>query len=185
MMTALSLMIAQGSLGAFDTIYYHEYKARLVAGGSKTRPELWLHVVRDFVYAVLFGTLPFVAWCGSFTYVLACLILFEIVVTMTDFAVEPRTRAPGDVLPGERITHGLMAIVYGGVLSCLAPAMLAWWSQPTGFAVHDEPISLAMKTALSAMAIGVFLSGLRNAYAALGWPGGAFPWQGSDANRRG
>ena len=29
------------------------------------------------------------------------------------------------------------------------------------------------------------VSGLRDAYAALGWPGGAFPWRGSDADRRG
>ena len=47
----------QGALGAFDTLYYHEYKARLPGGVPGTAPELVLHGLRDLIYAVLFGTL--------------------------------------------------------------------------------------------------------------------------------
>jgi hypothetical protein len=144
--------------------------------------------VRDFVYATLFGTLPFVAWCGAWTAVLAGLVAFEIVVTMTDFAIEPRARAPGDVLPGERVTHGLMAIVYGAALFALAPSMLAWSSRPTAFAPHEAPVPTAMRVVLSLMSAGVFLSGLRDAYAALGGPGSEFPWRAdsrsTDGSRR-
>jgi hypothetical protein len=46
--TALWLLALQGALGAFDTLYYHEWRARLPAGGDSTRDELRLHAARDF-----------------------------------------------------------------------------------------------------------------------------------------
>jgi hypothetical protein len=174
--SVLLLMAVQGSLGAFDTAYYHEYKARLVAGGARTRPELWLHAVRDFVYAILFATLPRVAWCGAWSLLLAGLILFEIVVTMSDFAIEVRTRGEEGVAAGERITHALMAIVYGAMLGRLAPHVFSWSERATSFASLDEPAPLALRALLLCMALGVFLSGVRDVYAALGLRGGAFPW---------
>ena len=176
MSQVLWLMAVQGSLGAFDTAYYHEYKARLVAGGARTRPELWLHAIRDFVYAILFATLPFVAWCGAWSILLVMLILFEIVVTMTDFAVEVRTRGEIGVAAGERITHAMMAIVYGAMLGRLAPHVYSWSERATSFTSHDEPAPAALRTLLLCMALGVFLSGVRDAYAALELRGGAFPW---------
>ncbi len=61
MVTALVLMAVQGLIGAFDTFYYHEWKARLPGRGKAAAAELKLHAARDFLYAVLFGTLP---WQG-------------------------------------------------------------------------------------------------------------------------
>ena len=45
MNAVLWLFFAQGLLGAFDTVYYHEVRARLPAGGVRARPEqyFWLH----------------------------------------------------------------------------------------------------------------------------------------------
>ena len=100
MNAVLGLMAVQGSLGAFDTLYYHEFRARLPAGGARTRPELWLHAARDFVYAALFASLPAFAWCGAFAWLLVGLIGFEILVTMADFAIEVRTR--GEAQRGRR-----------------------------------------------------------------------------------
>ena len=115
MNAVLWLFFAQGLLGAFDTVYYHEVRARLPAGGVRARPELLLHAARDLVYAVLFATLPFFDWRGALAFVLAVLIVAEIALTMADFVVEVRVRDPIGVLPGERVTHGLMAIVYAAV----------------------------------------------------------------------
>ena len=47
MKPALWLMLLQGVLGAFDTLYYHELRARLPAGGARTRVELRVHAARD------------------------------------------------------------------------------------------------------------------------------------------
>lgn len=64
MTTVLWLLAVQGALGAWDTLYYHELRARLPAGMPGTRPELLLHAARDFIYAILFATLPWWAWQG-------------------------------------------------------------------------------------------------------------------------
>ena len=176
MNAVLWLFFAQGLLGAFDTVYYHEVRARLPAGGVRARPELLLHAARDLVYAVLFATLPFFDWRGALAFVLAVLIVAEIALTMADFVVEVRVRDPIGVLPGERVTHGLMAIVYGAALACLAPELLAWSREPTALAAAARDVSGALRWILLAMGAGVFLSGVRDAAAALGLPGSSYPW---------
>jgi hypothetical protein len=172
---ALSLLALQGLLGGFDTVYFHEYRARLPAR-PEARPELLIHAARDAVYAVVFWTLPRTAWVGTAAWALAGLLVCEIVLTLCDFVVEDRVRKPqGGVFPGERVTHALMGIVYGAFLARLAPHWIAWSHASTG-----TPRAIAtpfpLLVLLSAMAVGVLLSGLRDFYAALGGRGGRFPW---------
>jgi hypothetical protein len=180
MLTVLTLLAIQGTIGAFDTLYYHEWRARLPGRGPGAAAELRIHAVRDFLYAVLFGSLPWVAWQGAALLALAAIIAAEIVLTMTDFVVEIRVRKPlGDVYAGERITHAVMAIVYGAMIANLVPVAWEWWSLPTGFAFTPAEAPAALRWCLTAMAAGVFLSGARDLYAALGLPGGAWPWGAS------
>jgi hypothetical protein len=171
MTAALWLLAVQGLLGAFDTAWYHEYRARLPAGGRRTRPELRLHAARDAIYAMVFLSLPFVAWQGALAAALALLLATEIVLTMADFVVEVEVREPVGVLPGERVTHAVMAIVYGAFLACLAPQLLAWWSAPSGFAAHAAEVPGLLQALLAALGVGVLLSGIRDACAAAGLPG--------------
>ena len=56
MTIALYLLLVQGVLGAWDTVWYHELTVAL-PGNSAARRELRLHATRDFVYTVVFGTL--------------------------------------------------------------------------------------------------------------------------------
>jgi hypothetical protein len=122
---ALYLFALQGLFGAFDTLYFHEWRARLPGGVPGTAPELRLHGVRSVIYAVLFGTLPFVRWEGLCAWALAALLAGEIVTTLRDFVVEDTVRRPlGGVFPGERVTHALMGIVYGAALAHLAPEII-------------------------------------------------------------
>ena len=175
MTTGLWLLVVQGVLGAFDTLYFHEYRARLPAGGAQSRPELMLHAVRDFVYAVLFVSLARWQWGGALAVMLLVLICAEIVITLVDFAIEDRVRVPlGGVFPGERATHTIMAIVYGAALAHLVPAILADMQAPTGFAPRLAPEPLP--AILLLFGVGVFASGLRDLVAArLGAPFG-WPW---------
>ena len=55
MSTVLWLLAIQGVVGAFDTFYFHEWRARLPAGGAQTAPELKLHACRSFLYAAIFA----------------------------------------------------------------------------------------------------------------------------------
>lgn len=177
MTTALWLLTIQGALGAFDTLYYHEWRARLPAAGASARPELRLHAARDFIYAVVFATLPRVAWRGAWAYVLAALLAAEICITLCDFVVEDRVRRPlGGVYPGERVTHALMGILYGALLACLIPTLDEWRHAPTSLAPHALPVPPVLLWLLTLMAVGVALSGARDAYAAAGLPGGGWPW---------
>lgn len=178
MTIVLLLLGAQGLVGAFDTFYFHEWRARLPAGGPQTAPELKLHACRSFLYAVIFGTLPWVAWHGWLALVFVVVLIAEIVFTMWDFIAEIAVRKPlGDVYGGERVTHAIMGIVYGAMLAFLVPILYGWWLEPAGFVAKPSAEITLLDWSLLLMALGVFLSGARDLYAGLGLPGGAWPWQ--------
>jgi hypothetical protein len=107
MKTVLLLLVLQGCLGAFDTIYYHELRLRLssLIAGKK---ELKLHAARDFLYTVILGSLAWISWNGFLAWILGGFLLAEVLITLMDFREEDRSRK---VPPGERTTHVVMAIV--------------------------------------------------------------------------
>jgi hypothetical protein len=177
MTVALWLLAAQGVIGAFDTIYYHEWRAHLAARGKAAAVELKLHGSRDFLYALLFGTLPFLAWRGSWALALLAVVGAEIVLTLWDFVAEIQVRRSlGDVYAGERVTHAVMGILYGAMLAFLAPVVVQWSSMSTRLELARPPIPNMLRWILLAMAAGVFLSGLRDLYAAFELPHGGWPW---------
>lgn len=64
----------------------------LPARGAQAAAGLRLHPARDFLYAVLFAGLPWLAWHVAWVVALAATLLAEIVLTLADFAVEIRVR---------------------------------------------------------------------------------------------
>lgn len=155
MRTAIWLLLVQASLGAFDTLYYHEYRLKL-PHGTHTRLELRLHAARDFAYAIIIGSLGFVTWNGALASVLFALLVSEIGITIWDFIEEDRIRR---LPPGERGMHAVMGIVYGAFLAFLLPQMLEWSALATGFgpSYHGFPAWI-----LLVLAAGVFASGVRD-----------------------
>jgi hypothetical protein len=177
MSTALYLLFALALLGAADTLYFHEWRARLPGLGRRAGSELRLHALRDFVYAVLFSTLPWMAWRGAWAAVLAALLLTEVVLTLWDFIVEDWIRRPlGGVYPGERVMHAIMGIVYGAMLAFLLPGLRDWWRATTGLAIAPAPVLPLVRWLMLLMAAGVFLSGVRDLCASFDLPGSAWPW---------
>jgi hypothetical protein len=178
MIVALWLLAIQGVIGAFDTVYYHEWRARLPARGKQAASELKLHAARDFLYAVLFATLPCIAWQGTWVFALIGVLVAEIVLTLTDFVVEIAVRKQlGDVYAGERVTHAVMGILYGATVANMIPVLLRWRALPTGLIVEWAGIPALLRWGLFIMAAGVCLSGLRDLYAALELPHGSWPWE--------
>jgi hypothetical protein len=160
MRTAIWLLLIQASLGAFDTLYYHEYRLKL-AHSVHTRVELRLHASRDLAYAIIIGSLGFVTWHGAFAWVLLALLLAEIGITLWDFIEEDKIRR----LPaGERAMHAVMGIVYGAFLAFLIPQMIGWARLATGFGASDHGFPAWM---LLVLAAGVFASGIRDAVASV------------------
>jgi len=180
--TVLWLLALQGALGAFDTVYFHEWKARLPAWPAQAAPELKLHASRDFLYAVLFASLPWLAWQGLWAYALVAILLAEIALTMTDFVVEVSVRRPiGDVFGGERVTHAAMGIVYGVMLAHLIPTLSDWAALPSSLRSSTAEGPAALHWLLTLMAAGVLASGVRDLYAAFSFPAGGWPWQATQA----
>lgn len=168
MKTALTIMLFQGLLGAFDTLYYHEYKYRLPVHGPKVGGELKLHAFRDFVYGLLFLTLPFLQWQGFLAYLLVAFIGLEICITIWDFNIEVVERADiGGVANEERGLHLVMAVVYGFFLAHFLPELWSWSFLPSGFGVQ-EALPLWMQTVTLLFGIGVSISGIRDFMAAKG-----------------
>ncbi|MGA7917536.1 MAG: hypothetical protein WCA00_20045 [Candidatus Acidiferrales bacterium] len=111
------------------------------------------------------------------TVVLVGAIGAEIILTCWDFVVEIGVRRNlGDVYAGERVTHAIMGITYGAMLAKLAPTLNSWWGATTGLTLESVAIPKSGHIVLIGMGIGVFASGLRDLYAALGLPGGGWPW---------
>jgi hypothetical protein len=184
MKTALWLLGTLGLLGAFDTIYFHEIHGQLPARLPGLRSELKLHAGRSFIYVTVFGTLPWFAWRGTWAIALALLLAVEIGITMTDFIVEDQVRKPlGGLLPGERATHTIMAIVYGAMIANLIPVLLAWHGSATGLRLEPVNVPLAYRLGLTALAAGTFVSAVRDAYAVAGFPRrtARWPWPAAQA----
>jgi hypothetical protein len=155
MKTVIYIAIIQALLGAFDTLYYHEYQQQLPRS-KLARKELRLHALRDFAYTLIFLTFAWMEWHGLFGILFSLIICSEIVITIVDFVEEDRTRK----LPaGERAMHTLMAIVYGSLLAYLIPLVFNWCNGPSEILfIHYGILSWIMTFA----GIAVFLSGVRD-----------------------
>lgn len=156
MESVLYVLMVQGLLGALDTVYHHELTEALPRRAS-ARLELRLHGVRAVFYGFLFAALAWSRWHGLWFLVLAAIIALEVVLTLWDFVEEDRSRQ----LPAsERIMHTVLAINGGALVALLL--LQGWWRQPTAIVAADYGwISLV----LSLMALGVTLSGIRDALA--------------------
>ena len=165
------ILVAQGLLGAWDTLYFHELVCRLPAHARVVGGELRLHALRDLVYGTLFLSLPFVTWQGILAGALAALIALEIGITILDFNTEAVERQPiGGIGNKERGFHLIMAVVYGVFLAHLAPQVFAWSRLPTGFGAQDG-VSWPVRAGCVILGIGVLLSSARDFGAAsgVGW----------------
>lgn len=154
----LHLLVMQGAMGAFDTLYHHEWRAALPRRTGAIL-ELRIHAIRAVLYAMLFAGLAWFVWGGAWLVILAALVLIEIWLTLWDFLVEDRSRQ----LPrSERVLHTLLAINGGAAFALLAAHAPHWWVLPSRLHLVDHGW---LSWVLSAFALGVFVSGVRDAWA--------------------
>jgi len=129
MTTVLILFTIIGLMGAFDTLYHHEFKERL-PWRPQVKAELQAHALRNVFYFTIFLSLAWVEWHGFFAWVFLAILVAEIFVTFSDFALESKVRT---VPAPEIIVHTALGIVYGAVLAYLIPEVLKWKDLETGF----------------------------------------------------
>ena len=154
-----TLIAIQLALGLFDILYHHEMMERLAWRVSQRR-ELKLHGGRNLAYAVLFLTLGLFELKGFWAIVVISVLAAEVVITLTDFVEEDLSRK---LPPSERVTHTLLAINYGAILTLLVPLLVSWANQRTAI----MPVWYGIGSLLAPLAAaGVIVFGLRDFFAA-------------------
>ncbi len=154
----LDLVIAQGLMGAFDTLYHHELRAALPQQPSAAL-ELKIHAGRSMVYGLLFAGLAWLTWGGIWLLLLGAMLLTEVVLTLWDFLVEDRSRI---LPPAERVLHTIMALNGGAAFALLCLFAPIWWKLPSRLQLTNHSWqSLVM----SVFAAGVLVSAVRDARA--------------------
>ncbi|HET6757070.1 MAG TPA: hypothetical protein VFH21_05605 [Burkholderiales bacterium] len=149
------LLVAQGVMGAVDTLVNHELIERL-PHRSEARTEIGLHSIREAVYATLFGGLAWFAWHGALAAVIGVLLVSEVLVTACDEFIENHTRV---VPQNERVLHVFLTLNLGLLIAVVMPTLLSWAARPTALI----PISHGMLSwALSALAIAALVWSLRD-----------------------
>ena len=160
MTLVLSLLTVQTLLGALDSLWHHEFSARLTQRRG-ARVELALHAARAFAYAFLLLALAWREWHGAWALLIAAFLLLVVMITAADFVVEDRTRRLGAF---ERVLHTVLILLFGVVSMALAPRLLEWFALPTAI----EPVAHGgFSIAFSVLAAGMAGRGLRDALASL------------------
>jgi hypothetical protein len=132
-------------LGGIDTLVNHEWLAKLPQRPD-ARGEIGLHSLREANYAILFGGLGWFAWHGAAAYVIAVLLVGEVLITARDEWIENRIR----VLPqNERVMHVFLTLNLGAIIALLVPVLLGWSRQPTGLAARDHGVLSWLLSALA------------------------------------
>ncbi|KVS77965.1 TIGR01777 family oxidoreductase [Burkholderia cepacia] len=156
---ALNLLIVQGAMGAFDTLYHHELTQDL-PHSPRARLELGIHAVRSVLYGLVFASIANVAFHGAWVAALAAVVVVEVVLTLWDFVVEDQSRK----LPAtERVLHTLLAVNGGALFGMIAMQLAFWAHEPTALQVLDLGWRGGL---LSVFAVGVTVSGIRDGIAA-------------------
>lgn len=153
-----ALLAAQGLLGGIDTVLNHELIEKLPRR-REARGEIGLHSIRGAIYATLFGGLAWFAWQGAAAWLLAALLVAEVVNTACDEWTENMIR----VLPqNERVLHIFLTLNLGAIIALLVPTIAEWSAAPSGFSPRNYGWLSWLLTAFSLL--GVFWS-LRDALA--------------------
>ena len=151
MTTVLILFIIIGLMGAFDTLYHHELKERL-PWRPEVKSELKAHALRNVFYFTIFLSLAWVEWHGFFAWVFLAILVAEVFVTFSDFALESKVRT---VPAPEIIVHTALGIVYGATLAYLIPIVLDWSTLATDVAFVNYGL-LSWIMSMYALAVLVF-----------------------------
>ncbi|MGZ9030325.1 MAG: hypothetical protein ACXW2G_03075 [Burkholderiaceae bacterium] len=156
----IAILVLHGLLGGFDTLYSHEWDARLPRKPYAAR-ELKLHAGRSCCYVAIFGGLAWFEWHGAMLLVLALLAVGEFGLTLVDSVVEDRTR---DVAATERVVHMMLGVTTGAWAGFVFyTGVNDWWSQPTALAGTAYGF---VSWLLTFYAIAVAISATRDAVAA-------------------
>ncbi len=119
MLTVCVLLLLMGILGATDIVLFHVIAHRL-RERSDSRAELVTHFLRGPTYALLFFFVPNFELRGTWFALLLVLLVFDAVISVVDFWLEPASRKSAGGLPrGEYLLHVVLAGLFGGLVAAV------------------------------------------------------------------
>lgn len=149
------LVIFQAALSTFNTLYHHEYTENL-PGNSFARRELKIHSIKSSIFGALILCFAWFQVGGWIIAIPVIAVIAGLILSMWDLVVEANTRK---LPPLERITHTLLSINFGVILTYLYPEVLFWFRSPT----EVTPVFYGMNSlVLSLLSIGAFISAFKD-----------------------
>ncbi len=143
------VLLLHGLLGFVDIVFNHGLLAKLPQRGDAV-PEQALHAARETIFGGLFAALAWYAWHGAWVWVIAALLLVEVIVSARDVVVEGESR----ILPVfERVTHVLLLISLGVLITLVGYALVWWHAAPAALVRVDPGWASWVLTAMSALSL--------------------------------
>ncbi|EDL56547.1 hypothetical protein [Gimesia maris] len=131
------------------------------------RAELVVHSLRGPTYAALFLVIPNLVLQGFYFWCLLALFVFDILISIVDFALERESRRLLGGLPsGEYVLHIIIAMLFGGLVTAVCLEAAAWRNEPTQIIYAPAAVPDVLRLVMAVMALLVLFSGIQDAIAA-------------------
>jgi len=167
MTVATYLLLLLGILGATDIALFHTI-SHGIRHHADSRTELIIHSLRGPTYAILFLLVPNVALHGAWFWLLMFVFVFDLVISIWDFAIEKESRKVLGGLPsGEYVLHVILAMIFGGLVTSVVFEAGAWSRLSTQIAYAPANVPAILRLVLAVMAALVLYSALNDLMAAI------------------
>ncbi|MCE9668478.1 SRPBCC family protein [Myxococcus stipitatus] len=158
MTVAFYLLLVIGLLGAFDVVYFHGVRGRLMERPECRREVLW-HTARHLVYALQFLWVANLRPQGGALAALALLYALDVFIAFADVWEERRSRAAlGGVFPAEYLMHVLLSVLVGLYLMATFHAVWPDRALPTGVRLEPPAVPVALRAAMNLMGLGALVA---------------------------
>ena len=164
---ATVLLFTIAVLGLTDVLLYHSV-SHGIRHHARAKGELVLHALRGPTYAFLFALVPFFEFRGLYSFLLAAVLVIDVVISIFDFWLEGESRRFLGGLPsGEYVLHMVIAMVFGAFVCVIAFQIAQWVLLDTELLYAGHHLPLWVKLVFPVMSLLVFASGLQDAMAAI------------------
>ncbi|MDZ4860171.1 MAG: hypothetical protein SGI88_14435 [Candidatus Hydrogenedentes bacterium] len=166
MEVASYLLFVLGVLGAADIAMYHSV-SHGIRNHPDSRAELITHSLRGPTYAVLFVLLPNFSLKGWWFGLLVIILIFDLLISLIDFALERKSRSFFNGLPsGEYVLHTVIAMVFGAMVSSVFYEGGRYFYHATSI-TYFPAVPEFLRAIFVVMAVLVLISGTQDAVAVL------------------
>jgi hypothetical protein len=166
-LVATALLFAIAVLGFTDVLLYHAV-SHGIRHHARAKGELVLHALRGPTYAFLFALIPFYEFRGLYGFLLAGVLVIDVVISIIDFWLEGESRRFLGGLPsGEYVLHMIIAMIFGAFVCVVSFQISQWVRLDTELLYVGHRMPWIVKLIFPVMAVLVFASGLQDAVAAI------------------